>query len=58
MAHSLYRDPRGIDDGGTYSLVLYAMTLTENVSFIVALRQTSIVFGLFMGSHFLESVGT
>ncbi len=29
------------------------MTLTENVSFIVALRQTSIVFGLFMGITFL-----
>lgn len=43
----------GLMMGGTYSLVLYAMTLTENVSFIVALRQTSIVFGLFMGIAFL-----
>lgn len=43
----------GVMMGATYSLVLYAMTLTENVSFIVALRQTSIVFGLLMGIAFL-----
>lgn len=33
----------------TYGLVLFAMTMTDNVSLVVALRQISIVFGLFMG---------
>ncbi|MGY3571848.1 multidrug transporter [Vibrio paucivorans] len=38
----------------TYGLVLFAMTMTENVSFVVALRQISIVFGLIMGVIFLK----
>jgi len=49
----------------TYGLVLYAMTMTSNVSYVVALRQLSIVFGLVMGVMLLgekfsitRSVGT
>ncbi|MCG9648001.1 EamA family transporter [Vibrio brasiliensis] len=38
----------------TYGLVLYAMTMTDNVSYVVALRQTSIVFGLILGVVFLK----
>lgn len=38
----------------TYGLVLFAMTMTDNVSLVVALRQISIVFGLFMGIWFLS----
>lgn len=38
----------------TYGLVLFAMTMTDNVSLVVALRQISIVFGLFMGVYFLS----
>ncbi|MDR9828961.1 EamA family transporter [Vibrio sp. FNV 38] len=37
----------------TYGLVLFAMTMTDNVSLVVALRQISIVFGLIMGSYYL-----
>lgn len=37
----------------TYGLVLYAMTMTTNVSYVVALRQLSIVFGLVFGVAFL-----
>ena len=33
----------------TYGLVLYAMTMTENVSYVVALRQMSIVIGIVLG---------
>ncbi|CCN80577.1 putative Phosphonate utilization associated transmembrane protein [Vibrio nigripulchritudo SFn27] len=44
----------GIMMGVTYTLVLYAMTLTENVSLVVALRQTSIIFGLLLGIVFLK----
>ncbi|WP_026972138.1 EamA family transporter [Aliagarivorans marinus] len=33
----------------TYGIVLYAMTMVENVSYVVALRQISIVFGLVLG---------
>ncbi|WP_295891547.1 multidrug transporter [uncultured Vibrio sp.] len=43
----------GIMMACTYGLVLFAMTMTDNVSLIVALRQISIVFGLFMGVYFL-----
>ncbi|GAL04711.1 metabolite transporter (DMT) superfamily [Photobacterium aphoticum] len=38
----------------TYGLVLFAMTMTDNVSLIVALRQFSIVVGLVMGTLFLK----
>ena len=38
----------------TYGLVLSAMTMTDNVSLVVALRQISIVFGLLMGVWFLK----
>ncbi len=38
----------------TYGLVLLAMTMTENVSLLVALRQLSIVFGVFMGVCILK----
>ncbi|MBD1557738.1 EamA family transporter [Vibrio sp. S9_S30] len=44
----------GVMMGITYILVLYAMTLTENVSLVVALRQTSIIFGLLLGILFLK----
>jgi uncharacterized membrane protein len=39
----------GIMMATTYGLVLYAMTMTENVSYVVALRQLSIVFGMIFG---------
>lgn len=39
----------GIMMASTYGLVLFAMTMTDNVSLVVALRQISIVFGLLMG---------
>ncbi|MRI32101.1 multidrug transporter [Endozoicomonas sp. OPT23] len=38
----------------TYGLVLYAMTMVDNVSFVVALRQLSIVFGVLMGCWLLK----
>ncbi|MCG9595855.1 EamA family transporter [Vibrio sp. Isolate25] len=38
----------------TYGLVLYAMTMTENVSYVVALRQLSIVFGMVFGIIWLS----
>lgn len=38
----------------TYGLVLYAMTMTENVSYVVALRQVSIVIGMVFGVFFLS----
>lgn len=38
----------------TYGIVLYSMTLVDNVSYIVALRQVSIVFGLFLGIWLLN----
>ncbi|UPR32792.1 multidrug transporter [Vibrio crassostreae] len=38
----------------TYGLVLFAMTMTENVSLVVALRQVSIIFGVVMGIYFLK----
>ncbi|MDN3681975.1 EamA family transporter [Vibrio tapetis subsp. quintayensis] len=44
----------GVMMGGTYALVLYAMSMTENVSLVVALRQVSIVFGLAMGVLILK----
>ncbi|KGY12973.1 multidrug transporter [Vibrio tubiashii] len=44
----------GIMMASTYGLVLFAMTMTDNVSLVVALRQISIVFGLFMGIYFLR----
>ncbi|MHC6528825.1 EamA family transporter [Vibrio proteolyticus] len=43
----------GIMMASTYGLVLFAMTMTANVSLVVALRQISIVFGLIMGVLFL-----
>jgi uncharacterized membrane protein len=36
-----------------YALILVAFTI-ERVSYIVSLRQTSIVFAVLMGSHFLK----
>lgn len=39
----------GVMMATTYGLVLYAMTMTDNVSLVVALRQVSIIFGLLMG---------
>ncbi|MGB2147706.1 MAG: multidrug transporter, partial [Vibrio toranzoniae] len=33
---------------------LFAMTMTENVSLVVALRQVSIIFGVVMGIYFLK----
>ncbi|UGA53517.1 EamA family transporter [Vibrio sp. VB16] len=44
----------GIMMSSTYGLVLFAMTMTDNVSYVVALRQISIVFGLGMGIYFLK----
>ncbi|GAM74123.1 permease [Vibrio ishigakensis] len=44
----------GIMMGLTYGIVLYSMTLVDNVSYIVALRQVSIVFGLFLGIWLLN----
>ncbi len=44
----------GIMMASTYGLVLFAMTMTENVSLIVALRQVSIIFGVVMGIYFLK----
>ncbi|MFQ0976446.1 EamA family transporter [Vibrio campbellii] len=44
----------GVMMASTYGLVLFAMTMTDNVSLVVALRQISIVFGLFMGIWFLS----
>ncbi|KLN66547.1 EamA family transporter [Vibrio sp. VPAP30] len=44
----------GIMMSTTYGLVLYAMTMTENVSYVVALRQLSIVFGMIFGVVFLR----
>lgn len=43
----------GIMMAVTYGLVLFAMTMTDNVSLVVALRQISIIFGLLMGIYFL-----
>ncbi|MGF1755685.1 multidrug transporter [Vibrio makurazakiensis] len=44
----------GIMMASTYGLVLFAMTETENVSLVVALRQVSILFGIVMGIYFLK----
>ncbi|MGR5266722.1 EamA family transporter [Vibrio astriarenae] len=44
----------GVMMATTYGLVLFAMTMTENVSLVVALRQISIVFGLLMGIYILK----
>lgn len=44
----------GIMMATTYGLVLYAMTITENVSLVVALRQVSIIFGVIMGVYLLK----
>ncbi|MCG9568940.1 EamA family transporter [Vibrio chagasii] len=44
----------GIMMASTYGLVLFAMTMTENVSLVVALRQVSIIFGVVMGIYFLK----
>lgn len=44
----------GIMMSTTYGLVLLAMTMTENVSYVVALRQLSIVIGLVLGIVFLS----
>ncbi|GEA50812.1 multidrug transporter [Vibrio inusitatus NBRC 102082] len=44
----------GVMMGLTYGIVLYAMTLVDNVSYIVALRQVSIVFGLALGIAILN----
>lgn len=43
----------GVMMAATYGLVLFAMTMTENVSLVVALRQISIVIGMLMGVWFL-----
>ncbi len=47
----------GIMMASTYGLVLFAMTMTDNVSLVVALRQISIVFGLLMGIWLLAENG-
>ncbi|CAE6953633.1 multidrug transporter [Vibrio sp. B1FLJ16] len=44
----------GVMMATTYGMVLFAMTMTENVSLVVALRQISIVFGLLMGIWLLS----
>jgi len=44
----------GMMMAATYGLVLFAMTMTENVSLVVALRQVSIIFGVVMGIYFLN----
>ncbi|MBW3695619.1 multidrug transporter [Vibrio sp. T187] len=44
----------GVMMAATYGLVLFAMTMTENVSLVVALRQVSIIFGVVMGIYFLK----
>ncbi|UXI01379.1 EamA family transporter [Photobacterium sp. TY1-4] len=44
----------GIMMGGTYGLVLLAMSLTENVSYVVALRQLSIPVGVALGVWLLR----
>ncbi|MGF1750057.1 multidrug transporter [Vibrio cionasavignyae] len=38
----------------TYGMVLFAMTMVDNVSYVVALRQVSIIFGVLMGIWFLN----
>ncbi|MCL9776873.1 EamA family transporter [Vibrio methylphosphonaticus] len=38
----------------TYGMVLFAMTMVDNVSYVVALRQVSIIFGVLMGIWFLK----
>ncbi|MGV2987796.1 multidrug transporter [Vibrio sp. E150_011] len=38
----------------TYGMVLFAMTMVDNVSYVVALRQVSIIFGVVMGIWFLK----
>ncbi|TDB04801.1 EamA family transporter [Halomonas marinisediminis] len=43
----------GIMMSTTYGLVLVAMSFTENVSLVVALRQVSIIFGLVIGVFWL-----
>ncbi|WP_076588878.1 EamA family transporter [Vibrio ostreicida] len=43
----------GIMMASTYGLVLTAMTMTDNVSLVVALRQISIIFGLIFGMIWL-----
>ncbi|MGF1906312.1 EamA family transporter [Aliivibrio salmonicida] len=44
----------GVMMASTYGLVLFAMTMVDNVSYVVALRQVSIAFGLVMGIIFLH----
>jgi phosphonate utilization associated putative membrane protein len=44
----------GVMMAATYGFVLFAMTMTENVSLVVALRQVSIIFGVVMGIYFLK----
>lgn len=44
----------GVMMGGTYGLVLLAMTLTDNVSYVVALRQLSIPIGVGLGIWLLR----
>ncbi|MFS1524811.1 EamA family transporter [Microbulbifer sp. 2304DJ12-6] len=44
----------GLIMGVTYGLVLLAMTMTENVSYVVALRQLSIPLGVGMGIWLLK----
>lgn len=44
----------GVMMATTYGLVLYAMTMTDNVSYVVALRQMSIVFGMIFGVLLLK----
>ncbi|QIA66013.1 EamA family transporter [Vibrio astriarenae] len=44
----------GVMMATTYGLVLFAMTMTDNVSLVVALRQISIIFGLLMGIYILK----
>lgn len=44
----------GVMMGGTYGLVLLAMSLTENVSYVVALRQLSIPVGVGLGIWLLR----
>lgn len=44
----------GIMMGVTYGMVLYAMTLTDNVSYVVALRQASIPIGVLLAVLILK----
>jgi uncharacterized membrane protein len=48
----------GLAIGATYGIILLAMTLAKNVSYVVGLRQLSIPLGTMMGVFILKEKGT